>query len=70
MPVSVSGLSPKVQDMHRRVKDIVEKHVIPLEGELLSKMGESGHDKWAVDPRLEDLKVRSVYNLFLVHQDR
>ena len=57
MAVTVQGLSPRVQDIHRRVKDMIEEHVLPLEAELLQRSLD--RDKqWVVHPRVEQLKVQ------------
>ena len=56
MAVTVEGLSPRVQDIHRRVKDLIEEHVLPLEAELLQKSLDRD-SRWVVHPRVEQLKV-------------
>ncbi|XP_076453379.1 acyl-CoA dehydrogenase family member 10-like [Babylonia areolata] len=69
MAVSVEGLSPRVQEIHRRVKEIVEKHVLPLEAEVLQQGVVTEENRWAVHPRVEQLKEvakkEKLWNLFL-----
>ncbi|KAL8615272.1 hypothetical protein ACOMHN_051764 [Nucella lapillus] len=68
MAVSVEGLSPRVQDIHRRVKQMVTQHVIPLEAQVFQ---ESSHreNRWTVHPRMEELKAMAreekLWNLFI-----
>jgi hypothetical protein len=60
MAVSVEGLSPHVQAMHRRVKEIIEQYILPLEAEVHQAQA---RDKWTVHPRIEELKVRKQYHI-------
>ena len=57
MAVTVQGLSPRVQDIHQRVKDMIEEHVLPLEAELLQRSLDRDN-RWAVHPHVEQLKVQ------------
>ncbi|XP_005102670.1 acyl-CoA dehydrogenase family member 10 isoform X2 [Aplysia californica] len=68
MAVNVQGLSPRVQDLHRRVKEFIQEHVVPLE--LVRKQREeSGAPRWEVMPELEAAKEKAkaagLWNLFL-----
>lgn len=57
MAVTVEGLSPRVRDIHRRVKDMIEEHVLPLEAEFLQRSLDRDN-RWAAHPRMEELKVQ------------
>ncbi|KAK7087596.1 hypothetical protein V1264_021627 [Littorina saxatilis] len=68
MAVSVEGLAPRVQDLHRRVREFIEQHVLPMEAELLQKCLDT-ENRYAVHPRVEELKAlakkEKLWNLFL-----
>ncbi|XP_064612305.1 acyl-CoA dehydrogenase family member 10-like [Liolophura sinensis] len=68
MPISVKSLSPRVQDLHRRVRDFIETHVFPLEKEL-QEYHRDPKKRWTVHPRMEELKAMAkaegLWNLFL-----
>ncbi|XP_050408394.1 acyl-CoA dehydrogenase family member 10 isoform X1 [Patella vulgata] len=73
MPISVAGLSPRVQDLHQRVKTFIDEKVIPLEADFLKH--QLSKDKWSVWPPMENLKAEAksagLWNLFLpVESDR
>ena len=56
LPLSVYGLPPRVQDLHKRVKRFIDKEVIPFEREWL-KYNEDPKTKWTIHPHVEELKV-------------
>lgn len=60
MPISVKSLSPRVQDLHKRVKDFIETHVFPLEKEL-EEYHRDPEKRWTIHPRVEELKVCGGY---------
>ncbi|CAL1534333.1 unnamed protein product [Lymnaea stagnalis] len=66
MAVTVEGLSPRVQDLHVRVKHFIQENVMPLE-ELHKKRAAS--DRWTIMPETEALKAKAkaegLWNLFL-----
>merc|ERR1719239_1288519 len=68
MAVTLQGLSPRVQDLHKRVKDFINEHVVPLEG-LRKQRLESGANRWEVMPEVEQVKELAksagLWNLFL-----
>ena len=57
MAVSVEGLSPRVQDLHRRVKKFIEEHVFPLEQIRTERLNQPGVNRWEVMPELEQAKA-------------
>ena len=59
MAVTLQGLSPRVQDLHKQVKDFINEHVVPLEG-LRKQRLESGANRWEVMPEVEQVKVHSA----------
>ncbi|XP_059139212.1 acyl-CoA dehydrogenase family member 10-like isoform X4 [Physella acuta] len=67
MAVTVEGLSPRVQDLHKRVRQFVQDHVVPLEPLRVQHM-QSDH-KWTILPETEALKAKAkelgLWNLFL-----
>ncbi|RUS83325.1 hypothetical protein EGW08_008947, partial [Elysia chlorotica] len=69
MAVSVEGLSPKVQDLHRRVKQFIEENVLHLEQIRTERLNRPGVNKWEVMPELEEAKAKAkaagLWNLFL-----
>ncbi|XP_055861912.1 acyl-CoA dehydrogenase family member 10-like isoform X2 [Biomphalaria glabrata] len=68
MAVSVEGLSPAVQDLHRRVKQFIQTHVLPLEDVHKEREAQKG-DRWTVMPEIEAAKAKAkaegLWNLFL-----
>jgi acyl-CoA dehydrogenase family protein 10 len=68
MTVSVEGLSPRVQDLHKRVKAFIQEHVVPL-WELHKKRLREGANRWEIMPELEQAKAKAksagLWNLFL-----
>ncbi|XP_046584444.1 acyl-CoA dehydrogenase family member 10-like [Haliotis rubra] len=67
MAVSVKGLSPLVQDLHQRVRKMVDEDIIPLEADMVAHS--MGPRKWEVFKPLEDIKnkakAKGLWNLFL-----
>ncbi|KAH9524271.1 Acyl-CoA dehydrogenase member 10, partial [Bulinus truncatus] len=68
MAVSVEGLSPAVQDLHRKVKQFIQTNVLPLE-ELHKKREAEGTNRWTIMPEMEAAKAKAkaegLWNLFL-----
>jgi len=68
LPLSVSVLSPRAQDFHKKVKTFVTEDVIPLEKEFY-KWSTDPKTKWTINPKLEALKVKAcsmgLWNMFL-----
>ena len=61
MPTSVSALSPRAHDMHKRVKQFITDHVIPQEGAIYQHMVHPDPKvRWSVIPQIEELKVSTV----------
>ena len=54
--MSVSALSPRVQDLHKRVRNFINTHCLPLEQELFAYHQEPD-TKWTIHPKVEELKV-------------
>ncbi|BFZ04754.1 hypothetical protein BsWGS_07793 [Bradybaena similaris] len=68
MAVSVEGLSPRVQDLHKRVRAFIQEHVVPLE--LLHRQRlHAGSNRWEILPEVEEAKAKAkaagLWNLFL-----
>ena len=59
MPVSVRGLSPRVQDLHNRVKAFIKEYIVPFEAEYTAHSLSS--KRWEVMPKQEELKVLFVF---------
>src|SRR5579863_4393495 len=60
------SLSPKSEDLRKRVSSFMDDHVMPAEKEVLKVMGESGH----AEPQImKDIRRRAksegLWNLFL-----
>jgi acyl-CoA dehydrogenase family protein 10 len=68
MPVSVSGLSTRVQTLHHQVKTFISDHVFPLEQEIYD-WATNPATMWTVHPKMEELKSKAkaagLWNLFL-----
>ncbi|KAK7485430.1 hypothetical protein BaRGS_00023378 [Batillaria attramentaria] len=68
LAVTVEALSPRVQQIHRRVREIVDQYVLPLEAELSQKSLDT-ENRWVVHPKVEELKAmakrENLWNLFL-----
>ena len=69
LPVTVSALSPRVQDLHKRVKQFIKDQVVPLE-EDLKEFYKVPENTWKISPRLEEVKVgpplRFILRLYLI----
>ncbi|KAK3778117.1 hypothetical protein RRG08_052265 [Elysia crispata] len=69
MVVSVQGLSPRVQDLHRRVKQFIEENVLHLEQVRNRRLSQPGVNRWEVMPEMEEAKAKAkadgLWNLFL-----
>ncbi|XP_071094392.1 acyl-CoA dehydrogenase family member 10-like isoform X1 [Haliotis cracherodii] len=67
MAVSVKGLSPQVQDLHQRVRKMVNEDIIPLEADIAAHS--MGPHRWELFQPLHDLKKKAkgqgLWNLFL-----
>ena len=57
LPMSVSALSARAQDFHRRVKKFIEEHILPVEQDVMT-WHLTPRTKWMTHPRIEQLKVR------------
>ena len=67
-PLSVTGLSARAQDFHRRVKNFIEERVLPVEQDVLNWHSDP-QTKWIIHPRIEQLKVTSHLSLlFIIYQ--
>jgi hypothetical protein len=56
LPLSVTALSPRVQDIHKRVKKFIREEILPLEKDFY--LYQQDHTKkWTIHPKLEPLKV-------------
>ena len=60
LPVSVAGLSPRVQGIHAKVREFTNTHVIPLEQEMLH-YHTNPDTMWTIFPKIEVLKVRICF---------
>ncbi|KAJ1937707.1 hypothetical protein GGF37_005093 [Kickxella alabastrina] len=70
--MSVVQLSPRVQELQRRLTDFVENECIPAESEYQKELNQ-GSDRWkAVPPTMGKLKSRArelgLWNLFLTKE--
>ncbi|GFN95513.1 acyl-CoA dehydrogenase family member 10 [Plakobranchus ocellatus] len=69
MPVSLQGLSPRVQDLHKRIKQFIKEHVLPLEVLRVQRLSQPGINRWEIMPEMEEVKARAkaegLWNLFL-----
>lgn len=63
------SLSPKVEDLKKRVSNFMDQHVFPIEKEVQRLMGDSGHEEPQI---LKDVrkkaKAEGLWNLFLPDQ--
>ncbi len=64
LPLSVNSLSPRVQEIYRKVVKFIEEHVRPFELEVLEwQRTLTGKDRWTIHPKLDELKVRILNEL-------
>ena len=56
LPMSVSALEPRARDIFYRVRDFIQKEVIPLEKKFYT-YATNPDTKWTVNPLMEELKV-------------
>ena len=71
------GMSARVEDIHARLRQMVEEEIAPLDAEFLAEVGKAG-DRWQFTARqseiLEGLKARAreagLWNLWLTDSDR
>lgn len=67
IPVSVKSLSPRVQEMHQRVKELICQSIMPLEGDFIKHI--QSDKRWSPFEPLEALKAKAksegLWNLFL-----
>lgn len=71
------GMSARLQDLHARLKRMIEEEIAPLDGEFLAEVGKGG-DRWQFTARqteiLEGLKARAraagLWNLWLTDSDK
>ncbi len=56
LPLSVYALSPRVQDLHKRVKQFIDENVIPFEKDWY-EYHLKPETKWTIHPHTEELKV-------------
>jgi len=66
LPLSVSALSARAQDLHHRVKKFMEQHVLPVEQDVLS-WHTNPQTKWITHPRMQQLKVTVHYLVYIFH---
>lgn len=64
LPLNVSALSARAQDLHHRVKKFIEQHVLPVEQDVMS-WHSNPQTKWITHPRIQQLKV-TVFFVLLV----
>ena len=57
MAISLQGLSPRVQDLHHRVKQFIEENVLTLDALKVQRLSQPGINRWEVMPELEEAKV-------------
>lgn len=66
MPTSVTALSPRVQQLHSRLKKFIDEKVVPIEAEVYAHVTNPDPKvRWSIPPVLETLKVtlRMVRNM-------
>ncbi|GFS10712.1 acyl-CoA dehydrogenase family member 10 [Elysia marginata] len=69
MTVSLQGLSPRVQNLHHRIKQFIEENVMALEALTVQRLSQPGINRWEIMPELEEAKAKAkaegLWNLFL-----
>ncbi len=71
------GMSARLEELHARLKAMIEEEIAPLDGEFLDEVGKGG-DRWQFTARqveiLEGLKARAreagLWNLWLTDSDK
>ncbi|XP_048467159.1 acyl-CoA dehydrogenase family member 10 isoform X1 [Rhincodon typus] len=65
--VSPEGLSPRIQELYHQLTMFMDKHIYPLEEELMDYQRDE--NRWIPNPRMEKLKseakANGLWNLFL-----
>jgi len=68
LPMSVSALSPRAQDLYKRVVAFIKEKIEPMEHEFVARAMDPA-TKWSPHPKLEELKAEAkaqgLWNLFL-----
>jgi len=62
LAVSVREMSSRGQELHRRVKSFIERHVLPVEHDVMNWQRDPS-TKWTVHPRIEQLKVSQIVSV-------
>jgi len=67
LPITVSQLRPKAQQIYAELDAFMEEKVYPVEKEILTER--TGEERWQPHPKLEELKnearARGLWNLFI-----
>ncbi|XP_033126637.1 acyl-CoA dehydrogenase family member 10-like [Anneissia japonica] len=67
LPITISALPMRVQNLHQQVKDFINLYIVPSEKELVSH--QMSQERWTPHPLLEELKIKAkndgLWNLFL-----
>ena len=67
------AMSPRAQELHRRLQAFMAEHVYPIESQVYEEL-EAAEDRWQPLPQIEPLKEKAraagLWNLFLPHTDR
>ena len=58
LPMSVSALRPYAKDMYKRMREFIEKEIMPVEVEFFMHATKA-ENKWTINPLLEELKVKT-----------
>ena len=61
MAVNIQGLSPRVQELHKKVKDFINEECYGLELLHRERLKETGHNRWTIMPEVEEAKVSGNY---------
>ena len=56
LPLSVSALSPRAQDIYNKAKKFIEEEISPVEAEIFL-FTQNPANKWKVHPKIEEIKV-------------
>ncbi|MEO1088596.1 MAG: acyl-CoA dehydrogenase family protein, partial [Acidobacteriota bacterium] len=67
------AMSPRAQELGKRLRAFMDEHVYPIESEIYAQL-EAAEDRWQPPPQIEPLKEKAraegLWNLFLPHSDR
>ena len=65
IPLSTSNLSPRAQDIHKRVKDLINDEIIPREKEFREWYTDP-ETMWTINPILDEITVVNIFVILIL----